>query len=119
MHKKSSSFNSDFADLTPLCKKNNILFKHVDDVNSEDSISWIKQLQPDIIFCFGWSSIIKKELLDLPPMGIIGFHPAKLPANRGRHPIIWALVLDLDKTASTFSLWMKVQTVEIFYPRKR
>ena len=34
--------------------------------------------------------------------GVIGFHPAKLPANRGRHPIIWALALGLEKTASTF-----------------
>ena len=36
------------------------------------------------------------------PLGVVGFHPAALPANRGRHPIIWSLVLGLDKTASTF-----------------
>jgi len=35
-------------------------------------------------------------------MGILGFHPAKLPHNRGRHPIIWALALGLKKSASTF-----------------
>jgi methionyl-tRNA formyltransferase len=34
--------------------------------------------------------------------GVVGFHPATLPANRGRHPLIWALVLGLEKTASTF-----------------
>lgn len=34
--------------------------------------------------------------------GVIGFHPAKLPQNRGRHPLIWALALGLDETASTF-----------------
>ena len=33
---------------------------------------------------------------------MLGFHPAELPNNRGRHPLIWALVLGLDKTASTF-----------------
>jgi methionyl-tRNA formyltransferase len=33
---------------------------------------------------------------------VIGFHPAALPANRGRHPIIWALALGLESTASTF-----------------
>ena len=33
---------------------------------------------------------------------MIGFHPASLPLNRGRHPIIWALALGLKKTSSTF-----------------
>jgi methionyl-tRNA formyltransferase len=33
---------------------------------------------------------------------VIGFHPALLPNNRGRHPIIWALFLGLKKTGSTF-----------------
>ncbi len=100
--KEKSNFNSDFSDLTPLCKKSNIPYKYIDDINSQDSIDWIKSLKPDIIFCFGWSSLIKKELLDLPKMGVVGYHPAKLPQNRGRHPLIWAMVLGLTKSASTF-----------------
>lgn len=100
--KKKSNFNSDFRDLTPLCKNENIPYKYIDDINSRDSINWIKSLKPDIIFCFGWSSLIKKELLDLPKMGVVGYHPAKLPQNRGRHPLIWAMVLGLKKSASTF-----------------
>ena len=44
----------------------------------------------------------QKELLEVPPMGVIGYHPAELPLNRGRHPLIWALVLGLKKTGSTF-----------------
>lgn len=100
--KKKSNFNSDFRDLTPLCEKSNISYKYIDDINSQESINWIKSLKPDIIFCFGWSNLIKKELLDLPKMGVIGYHPTKLPQNRGRHPLIWAMVLGLKKSASTF-----------------
>jgi methionyl-tRNA formyltransferase len=100
--KKESSFNSDFINLTPLCKKKNIPYKYVADINSNESIEWIKILKPDIIFCFGWSSLIKKELLNLAKLGIVGYHPAELPENRGRHPIIWALALGLKKSASTF-----------------
>jgi methionyl-tRNA formyltransferase len=100
--KEKSKFNSDFADLTPLCRKNNIPFKFVDDINSVENINWIKNLKPDIIFCFGWSNLIKKELLTLAPMGVVGFHPAALPQNRGRHPLIWALALGLKQSASTF-----------------
>jgi len=66
------------------------------------NIEWIKNKQPDIIFCFGFSSLIKKEILSIPKMGVVGFHPTKLPQNRGRHPIIWSLVLGLKKSASTF-----------------
>ena len=46
--------------------------------------------------------MIKQDLLELTSLGVVGFHPAALPANRGRHPLIWALVLGLKKTASTF-----------------
>ena len=100
--KDKSNFNSDFADLTPLCNKNKIPFKFVEDINSTENISWIKNLNPDIIFCFGWSNLIKKELLHLTKMGVIGYHPTELPKNRGRHPIIWTMVLGLKKSASTF-----------------
>ena len=100
--KEKSTFNSDFADLTPLCNENSIPYKFVADINSKESIEWIQSLNPDIIFCFGWSSLIKKDLLNLAPMGVIGYHPAKLPQNRGRHPLIWALALGLKKGASTF-----------------
>ena len=34
----------------------------------------------------------------MPALGVIGYHPAELPKNRGRHPLIWALVLGLKKT---------------------
>jgi methionyl-tRNA formyltransferase len=100
--KDTSTFNSDFADLKPLCISNAIPYLCVDDINSHNSVKWIKDLNPDVIFCFGWSSLIKKEILHIAPMGVVGYHPAKLPKNRGRHPLIWALALGLERSASTF-----------------
>lgn len=100
--KKKSDFNSDFEDLTPLCKKADIPFKYVNDINSNENIDWIRSLSPDIIFCFGWSNLIKKDLLNLSKMGVVGYHPALLPKNRGRHPLIWALALGLNDSGSTF-----------------
>ncbi len=100
--KADSPFNADFADLTPLCNEATIPYRFVNNVNDEEVVSWIRSLCPDIVFCFGWSELLKRELLHLAPMGAVGFHPAALPANRGRHPIIWALALGLEKTASTF-----------------
>lgn len=100
--KKQSKFNTDFADLSKICEINKVPIFFSDDINSSESIAKIRGLNPDVIYCFGWSSLIKEELLNLAPLGVIGFHPAKLPMNRGRHPIIWALVLGLEETASTF-----------------
>ena len=101
---KESELNSDFFDLAPICKENNIPFRYSHNVNSQESIEWIKSFVPDVIFCMGWSRLLSKSVLDISPLGAIGFHPASLPMNRGRHPIIWALVLGLNQTSSTFFL---------------
>ena len=100
--KSSSAFNNDFADLKPICSSNSIPFLDVNDINSSSSVNWIKDLKPDVILCFGWSSILKREILNIPSIGVVGYHPTKLPKNRGRHPLIWSLILGLEKSASTF-----------------
>jgi len=100
--KKSSKFNSDFFDLSTIAEKHNIPWVYTKNVNSKETIKFIKQLKPDVIYCFGWSQLLKKEILEIPKIGVIGFHPSKLPQNRGRHPLIWALFLGLKETASTF-----------------
>ena len=99
---RNSSFNADHEDLSPIAQQSGIPVYVGPDLNTQESIDWIKSKSPDVIFCFGWSRLIKEPLLSFPPLGVIGFHPTALPANRGRHPIIWALVLGLEQTASTF-----------------
>lgn len=100
--KSRSSFNADHTNLSDVAKQRNIPYRYVKDINATHILEWISSLAPDVIFCFGWSSLIKKELLELSKLGVIGYHPAKLPQNRGRHPLIWALALGLEQTASTF-----------------
>lgn len=100
--KGQSSFNADYVDLKPLCDRTAIPCHYVKNVNAQDSIEFVKAHNPDICYCFGWSQLIKQELIDLFPMGIVGFHPASLPYNRGRHPLIWALALGLNETSSSF-----------------
>jgi len=100
--KDKSTFNADHVDLSPVCKKHHIPYHFEDSKNKSDSLKFMQIYQPDIIYCFGWSFLLDKEFLKMPAKGVIGFHPAKLPQNRGRHPIIWALALGLESTASTF-----------------
>ena len=100
--RKRSSFNTDFVDLTPICNSRSIPICYIDDTSEEAAVGFMRNLQVDVIFCIGWSSLLKESFLTVAPHGVIGFHPAELPANRGRHPIIWALTLGLGSTASTF-----------------
>ena len=100
---KKSTFNSDFVDLGEKAKKKKIEFiyeENIKDFNAQKII--LDNHKIDLVFVIGWSKIIKEPILSSYKNKIIGFHPAELPKNRGRHPIIWALVLGLKKTASTF-----------------
>lgn len=97
-----SNYNSDFESLIPLCRKQNIPFVCADQITKEEVEEFIRKCLPDAIYCFGWSRLIEEKILMIPAMGSVGFHPALLPYNRGRHPLIWALALGLRNTASTF-----------------
>lgn len=100
--RRSSSFNADFRSLKPLADEHGIPC-YIDTGNNQDDMAdWIRARDPDAGYCFGWSYLLDREVLSVPELGFIGFHPTKLPRNRGRHPIIWALVLGLSETASTF-----------------
>jgi methionyl-tRNA formyltransferase len=99
---ESSPANADHVDLSGVCRERGIDCRYTPDINADDTIAWIRSLHPDVVFCFGWSRLLRRPLLESAPLGVIGFHPAELPANRGRHPLIWALALGLTRTASTF-----------------
>jgi len=80
--------NSDHADLVPIANKNNISILHTYDINDAKTVTWIKNHNPAVIFCIGWSWLLKTGVLNIPTMGVIGYHPSLLPKNRGHHPII-------------------------------
>lgn len=100
--KEKSKFNADYCDLRPLCHQYDISYICVKNINDTDAGEYIRSCDPDIGFCFGWSQLVGEEVMGLFPQGIVGFHPAALPNNRGRHPLIWALALGLSETASSF-----------------
>lgn len=95
-----SDFNADHKSLVPFAEEHNI--EWIDFGNNVQMEEWIKNKKPDLIYCFGWSHILPQSVFTLPRYGAVGYHPALLPANRGRHPIIWALVLGLKQSGSTF-----------------
>ncbi len=99
---EESKINADFRSLEPLAGKYNIPCICTKNINDEETVGFIKEINPEVIYCFGWSRLIGQEILSIPKYGVVGFHPAALPCNKGRHPLIWALVLGLKETASSF-----------------
>lgn len=103
--RRASSYNSDFADLAPLATAHGVPLLYVEDEPDDAAqAAWLRGRGADIVFCIGWSRLLGARLLGAAPRGVVGFHPAELPANRGRHPIVWALALGLERTASSFFL---------------
>jgi methionyl-tRNA formyltransferase len=100
--KRESSFNADFCSLEGIAGQYDIPCLSLEVYSSEQMVEWISSKKPDVVYCFGWSNLLPKEVLTIPPLGVVGYHPAALPQNRGRHPIIWTLALGLQTTASTF-----------------
>jgi methionyl-tRNA formyltransferase len=96
--------NSDFQSLQGLAKNHGIPCHLAHGGNQHDLAPWVGALEPDVIFCIGWSQLLAADVLTIPPRGVIGYHPSPLPVGRGRHPIIWPLVLGLSETASSFLL---------------
>ena len=100
--RRESGFNADFRSLEPLAKEHGVPV-FIAEANKQDSLAdWLEGTAPDVVYCFGWSYLLKAEVLGVAPLGVVGYHPAALPRNRGRHPIIWALALGLEETASTY-----------------
>ena len=100
--KKTPGMNADFIDLSTIANKHGISCIKTDDINENEVLDFIRKIGPDYLLCVGWSQLIKQHILDVAKIENIGYHPTELPLNRGRHPVIWALALGLEKTGSSF-----------------
>ena len=72
-------------------------------INDPEIIRQVREWNPDLLFVVGLSQLVHDELLSIPQLGCIGFHPTFLPAGRGRAPLAW-LTLDNGPGAASFFL---------------
>jgi len=70
-------------------------------VNTSENIEQITAWQPDIIVVVAFGQLLKKELLQLPPLGVVNIHASLLPGYRGAAPIHWAIINGEKKTGVT------------------
>tara|TARA_B100002051_G_scaffold273980_1_gene313988 strand:- start:604 stop:1608 length:1005 start_codon:yes stop_codon:yes gene_type:complete len=91
---------SGWVDLNIVSKKYHYEYEDFKKINDKELS--IKSFKPELLFIVGLSQLVKKEILEIPKFGSIGFHPTVLPKGRGRAPLAW-LILDKQKLgAATF-----------------
>jgi len=71
------------------------------DVNSEETLAFVRRLEPELVFVVGWSQLVRDPFIALAREGVFGMHPTLLPRHRGRAPIPWAILSGLARTGVT------------------
>ena len=61
----------------------------------------LRDLHPDIGVVVAYGHILKAELLELPPRGMVNVHPSLLPGLRGAAPVEWAIIRGHETTGVT------------------
>jgi len=61
----------------------------------------LRDTRPDVGVVVAYGHILKPELLELPPRGMVNVHPSLLPALRGPAPVEWAVIRGLTETGVT------------------
>lgn len=92
---------SGYTRFDDLVAATDIPYAEFENINSLETVELIRSWEPDLLFIVGLSQLVKQELLHVPRLGCIGFHPTILPEGRGRAPVAW-LVLDNKPGAATF-----------------
>ncbi|TKW66618.1 MAG: methionyl-tRNA formyltransferase [Paracoccus denitrificans] len=93
--------HSDFFDLGPIAESRGIPILRV--ARSDDSalMATLRDMAPDLIMIIGWSQLVGPEMLALPRIGVLGFHPAPLPKMRGRAVIPWQILTGQEQGGAT------------------
>lgn len=70
--------------------------------NINQQAAEIQKLKPDYIFVVGLSQLVSEDILAIPSVCCIGFHPTALPFGRGRAPLAWLILDQQSEGAATF-----------------
>lgn len=72
-------------------KEHNRIF-YSDSLYKEEILHALKKMDLDLIILAWWPYILKEDLLKIPKIGCLNFHPSYLPYNRGKDPNFWSIV---------------------------
>lgn len=93
--------HSDFADLGPIAAAHGAPVLRVARSDDAGLMATLRDLAPDLVLIIGWSQLVGPEMLALPRIGVLGFHPAPLPKMRGRAVIPWQILTGQNQGGAT------------------
>jgi len=67
----------------------------------EEFLERIRALRPELSVVVAYGHILRREVLDVPPMGSVNVHASLLPELRGAAPINWAIARGYEATGVT------------------
>lgn len=70
-------------------------------LSQTDALEAITSLKPEAIVVAAYGRILPREVLNIPPRGIINVHPSLLPRHRGPSPVITTLLEGDQETGVT------------------
>jgi methionyl-tRNA formyltransferase len=71
------------------------------DIHQAETVEAIRALEPDVICTLG-GAVLRREILGIPPQGVINIHTGRIPDARGARTTEWAILNDdLDSLAVT------------------
>ncbi len=88
-----------------LAQEHGIPVYQPESVRTEECLSQIRELRPDVIAVVAYGKLLPPALLSIPPMGCINVHGSLLPKYRGSAPIQWA-VLNGDRKTGVSTMYL-------------
>jgi folate-dependent phosphoribosylglycinamide formyltransferase PurN len=112
-----SEKNCEVENLLAFAKKNKVPVKFVQSLNSEDSITFIKKINPEAIIYAG-GGILKKRFLSIAKRGVLNAHSGLLPFFRGMNVIEWSILYGIEPYTTVHFIESGIDTGDIIYKRK-
>lgn len=79
-------------------ERSNIPVYQPEKLNNSNFVNEINKLKPDLVVVVAYGKLFPKEILEIPPLGFINFHPSLLPKLRGPSPIQSAILEGFGET---------------------
>lgn len=89
---------SGYYPIHDIAEKHDIPFTKFKKINDDRNVKVIKSISPDYIFVVGLSQLVKRDIIELARIGVVGFHPTPLPKMRGRAANVWQVLLGVHET---------------------
>ncbi|MFW6320595.1 MAG: formyltransferase family protein, partial [Halohasta sp.] len=89
-----------YTDFAPIAEAYDLPIYYPETYGMDDAdIAFFQDLEADLMIVNGWNRIIPGEVLETFSRGVLGNHGSAfgLPKGRGRSPLNWSLIEDLDR----------------------